>query len=125
MRLRVWMMWCALMAGLSTPLVASAAEVTAVLAAWETAAGAAEIEVGEQVLLAWQQDPATVAAWFDQHGAALQHWLAVQDYLFLSLASLSSDDAIRQQRDVLVQQLQGATSPAAIEFAGVLKALPL
>ncbi|MCY0965405.1 hypothetical protein [Parathalassolituus penaei] len=103
-----------------------AAAVTEVLTAWAGSDATNEIEIGEQLLMAWSTSTGTVAHWFDQQPVALEHWLAVQDYLFLSMMALNGEDAVKQQRDALVLLLQKAgSSPAAAVYSQRLQALEL
>lgn len=101
------------------------AAVTEVLSAWAGSDATNEIEIGEQLLMAWSKSPGVVASWFDQQPAAFDHWLAVQDYLFLSLLALNGEAAVQQQRDALVLLLQKETSAAAAAFSKRLQGLEL
>ncbi|WP_221794010.1 hypothetical protein [Oceanobacter mangrovi] len=90
---------------------------------WQQNDGATEIEVGELILLAWTHNPVEVAHWFDQHADGWDHWVTVQDYLFLSLMALEGPSIVIAEKDVLLLKLQQAASqaPKAGEYYRLLQ----
>lgn len=99
------------------------AEIRQLLGIWDNADSSQEIELGEVLAKAWQRAPAEVGVWFDQHPPALQHWLQIQDYLWLSLEALYGPEVVGPQVRAQLKALAGSPSAAAKAYLETLRGL--
>ncbi|MGB1092497.1 MAG: hypothetical protein ACPGYX_10255 [Oceanobacter sp.] len=96
------------------------------LGLWAESDPSTEIQIGEWVMLAFKQRPASTLHWFADHPEVWRHWLAIQDYLSLCLASLNSPESVVTDRANLMKTLENLSSeqPLASEYLNLLQQLP-
>ena len=83
------------------------------LIAWELSDGVNGIETADILMVAWLNNPTTIASWFDSKQSSQQRWLKSQDYLFNGFAEPDNYQTAEKLRLDMLGKLKSLQSTSS------------